>query len=151
MNTTDKLNKQLRSVREECERLRVENGLLRQGLPDTRRKKHSPVPRLSKHVVSYFDLLGMKRRMAETRNHPHAARSLLRAYARVFKVIRKELGAFDASTWKFKVFTDNIVLAVPVDDNDDAEGEIGDALITAGVLQVQLSIRGWFVRGGGCD
>ena len=68
----------------------------------------------------------------------------------MFEVIKKELGAFDPSTWKFKVFTDNIVLAVPVDDDDDAEGEIGDALITAGLLQVQLSIREWFVRGAIC-
>jgi hypothetical protein len=116
---------------------------------DPRREKNPKSPRLSKHVVSYFDLLGMERRMVETRNHPDAARLLLRSYAKVFEVIRKELGTFDTSTWKFKVFTDNIVLAVPVYDSD-LEGEIGDAIITAGMLQVQLSIRGWFVRGAVC-
>jgi hypothetical protein len=114
------------------------------------RRKNARVPELSRHVVSYFDLLGMKRRMVESRQKSRAARALLRSYAEVFEVIKTELGGFDPATWKFNIFTDNIVLALPVSDVQDTEGEIGNALITSGLLQVQLSIRGWFVRGAVC-
>jgi len=49
---------------------------------------------------------------------------------------------------KFRIFTDNIIIAVPVTTSSDLEEELGIVITSLAEFQLHLARNGYFVRGG---
>jgi hypothetical protein len=108
--------------------------------------------KLSRHLVVYLDILGLREAMASARPSMQDSRRLLRSYVRglrlALEVITPDKDERDDPLgWKFKIFTDNVVLGIPV-WTDDAEHEFGLAASQIARFQLLLALSGWFVRGG---
>jgi hypothetical protein len=106
-------------------------------------------PALTPHIVAYLDILGLRKMMSASAKDTGESREVLRSYhasvSEALQVLRPAIGS--GIPWKHKVFTDNIVLAVPI-ESTDAETEFGLASINVAEFQLKLALDGWFVRGG---
>ncbi len=109
-------------------------------------------PKLSRHLVVYLEILGLRKAMLTARTDLVESRRLLRTYTRSLHVALKAITPdederTDPLGWKFRIFTDNIVLGIPV-LTEDVEHEFGLATMQIARFQLLLALNGWFVRGG---
>lgn len=100
-------------------------------------------PRYARCAVLFLDLLSISE---ATERGPDELRRFHRAVERTFG----RLTAPDAP-WPSATFSDSIVLSVPLDvfdEDDTAEFALGEILIQAGYLQLDLMDEGFVARGG---
>jgi len=111
-------------------------------------------------VVALLDVLGFAERMRQSYRDGGAAgllidfRSALDSAYENFRNtdLERVIGAEKASKvldcWHVKAFTDNIVIGFPVHPSEpDAEAEMGSVLLALREYQLEMVIRGFFVRG----
>ena len=103
-------------------------------------------PKLKRSVCVFFDVLGFRQTTEDAIYKGNPDKFL----GRFQRVLVREIIAFrrkfKALDWKYRVFTDNIVLAAPVfDDGEDEFGMLHDALCRC---QLEMAAEGFFVRGG---
>lgn len=112
---------------------------------------HKPTvapPQLTTQIVIYLDLLGFRAQMASVAQNPTEADHLLSQYHDVVgTLITNRIKPESPEILRYRLFTDNIVLAIPF-GHSDGEWPIGLATMTAAEIQLRLSVHGWFVRGG---
>jgi hypothetical protein len=109
-------------------------------------EKPDPTFRLGLGVVCWLDLLGIKEQLAAaTRQKKEDA--FVADYLSVLRPIYASLD-YDLSEtdYRWNVFTDSIVLSVPV-DSAHIETTTGLLCASAAEVQFRLSLRGWFARG----
>lgn len=105
------------------------------------------------HVVAYIDVLGLREAMITSRQNKVAAEAILASYADALDAGLDELLPNRGDTqplkddWKYRIFTDSIVLARERWSND-LESELGDAIDRICDFQAQLAKHGWIIRGG---
>lgn len=101
-------------------------------------------PKLKTSVVAFLDVLG-------SRVASHAAdaqRELDNLYDALTAPRVAELRRRDSWMHAVATFTDNVVIGVPVDERDDAESEISWMSRLVSRYQLELALRGVFIRGG---
>ena len=98
-------------------------------------------PRLAMCAVLFIDLLGVR----EMNASPDVDDHLVRLERAVTGMYRNFLRA--DSPWPAAFFSDTLVLASPVDDEDAEESAIGGLVIQAAWLQLNLIAQGFFARG----
>jgi len=110
-------------------------------------------------VVAFLDILGFKELMRDAYTHGQS-HQFLEKVRRALREARRHLddkrerAVNGEAFWRVKVFTDNIVLGIPVTDNAqmglglDTEMGLGLALSLVGWYQYRLVQQGFFVRGG---
>lgn len=102
-------------------------------------------------VVAFLDILGFQEltRSAYKANESHQFLENLRS---ALREAREHLEAEDAeaaggnATWSVRVFTDNVVLGIPI--IGDGESDLGLAFSLIGLYQYTLVQHGFFIRGG---
>ena len=107
---------------------------------------------MTEQFVAFFDLLGFQDEMVKVSNNPDQAEKLLSEFqTTVAQTVRNVLvPPKDRPIWNYRGFTDNFVIALPVQryDGDDSEGWFGIAVLKLAEFQYRLALQGWFVRGG---
>jgi hypothetical protein len=127
------------------------NPYVQQGKPPTTRKS----------VVAFLDVLGFTQSMRLAYAGGDAAQLLTSfrsalddAYERFQgkeweRIIGPEKAATETDAWHVKAFTDNIVIGYPVHPREpDAEAELGSLLLAIRDYQLEMTVRGFFLRGG---
>jgi len=99
-------------------------------------------PRLLDCAVLFFDLLGV-RHMARS---PQAGRYLQALEEVVSRRYRDFLDP--SSPWPAAFFSDSLVLTAPAPTRDDRESAITGLVLQGARLQLELTLEGFFVRGG---
>lgn len=98
-------------------------------------------PRLVDGVVLFVDLLGVREMNRSRRVAAHLV-ALERVVSRTYRALLAP-----SSMWSAAVFSDTLVLAAPVTENDE-EHAISDMVTQAARLQLDLIRAGFFMRGG---
>jgi hypothetical protein len=100
-------------------------------------------------LVVYLDLLGLKEKMEGLQGDQTKFIALLNSYKTALDSAITELRPHNAfpDLWRVKIFTDNIVLAIPM-STGHGEHEFGIASVNVASFQLALATEGWFVRGG---
>jgi hypothetical protein len=98
-------------------------------------------PKLKRSVVVFLDILGTKDEASGAGAQAHL-RNLYDALnsASIREVVDEKI------VYRAVTFTDNIAIGVPI--HKDGEAELGGAFLTAATYQLELALRGIFVRGG---
>jgi hypothetical protein len=105
---------------------------------------------IRKSVVAFVDILGY-REMAISAARDNQEREVLAQLHTALSAGRKwldpdaELPALPKDIYVIKAFTDNIVIAWPI--NDDAETELGSSFSSLAWFQLEMVNAGFFVRG----
>ncbi|ELA7830258.1 hypothetical protein Q6U52_000409 [Vibrio alginolyticus] len=107
-------------------------------------------PKLKKSYCAFIDVLGFSELIKNSSGSDESEEQFFQSYYSVAKEQLEKLSQVTGSLLELvhiKVFTDNIVIAIPW-FSDDGESELG--LITEAIKQYQLSmaLNGYFVRGG---
>ena len=105
-----------------------------------------PELKLTPHVIVFVDLLGFRELLKATAD-PQASRDLLEEYSEVIDVVLDVLGKSDKLVFSHWSFSDSFLLAAS-QGTDDWEAAIGFATVMVAHLQLEMVLRGWFVRGG---
>lgn len=112
------------------------------------------VPQIRQSFVAYLDILGFSEEMRENSrvgtqqvhlNQLKQALSEARQPFRTTDYYAERFGSPEAP-YRLKVFTDNIVLGIPI--WEDGESELGQMISLVGEYQLILALHGFFVRGG---
>lgn len=112
-------------------------------------------PLIRKSVTAFLDILGFAQAIrnaalqGKQQEHLDALQTALTEAHRHFRAdfaAYERFGAMTAAPYMIKVFTDNIVLGIPI--YTDAESELGRMLNLVGNYQFTLAQHGFFVRGG---
>jgi hypothetical protein len=101
-------------------------------------------PELKNSVVCFIDILGF-REISERAFTDHKGNDLL---AKLNKIISKNIDHIKLNETydkNIKIFTDNIVIGIPI--YDDGELELGHVLRGFGAYQLSFALKGFFVRG----
>jgi hypothetical protein len=111
-------------------------------------------PRLLRSVVAYADIIGYKNMIDEAekqRKSEEFLGSLRKALDKSIGDLRYGAEGINGEyNYMLRTFTDNIVIGCPVRGypaSDDAEAEFGYVLIFLGHFQLQMALRGFFLRG----
>lgn len=111
----------------------------------------SQQPQLIRSVVGYIDVLGVRETMrADLSLAEHTANlvALHDAYAFCLKEVRDLVQAQESWGAAIKTFTDNVVIAYPLDTPGvDEEMVLGLVTIALADFQIEMALRGFFVRG----
>ncbi|MCA2998054.1 MAG: hypothetical protein ING75_05560 [Rhodocyclaceae bacterium] len=102
------------------------------------------------HKTSYcafLDVLGFSERIRASEAKGEANKTLQEFHAIFSKRLKKLKEEHDESLQYFKSFSDNILLAHP-QFSQDMESEFGFILDSICQYQLDMSIRGYFIRGG---
>jgi hypothetical protein len=102
-----------------------------------------------KSVVALLDVLGFLDAMKNAFSTNTDAKLLVdfrSALSAAYKDF-EEKTSIKGSDFCVKAFTDNIVIGQPI-TFDDAESELGSVLLSLREYQLEMAIRGFFVRGG---
>ncbi len=111
-------------------------------------------PTLQKSVFAFMDILGYRRMIEESERSGSQQQMLRRLHQglnnarewlepgfrnnNLYELLGKELYAL-------KAFTDNIVIGWPV--RDDAELELGSTFFKVAPFQLEMAVKGFFIRG----
>lgn len=102
-------------------------------------------PKMKNSVVCFIDILGFSK-MIEKSSIEQQENKLLKKISKIIndniqyiKPTNKDLGTI-------KIFTDNIVIGLPI--FDDGESELGQIFMSFANYQLSLALEGLFVRGG---
>jgi len=101
-------------------------------------------PRLWPSAVLFIDILGVRRLATDGRRVGVHLRELSNA-------LRHSVRDFldPGSPWPAAFFSDSLVLAAPITEGDvDGEAALGGLIALTAVLQWDLTVRGFFLRGG---
>ena len=118
-------------------------------------------PTTQKSVVAFLDVLGFSQRMKDAYEQ-HSAAHLLTEFRAALdcayqhfsdhvteRILGAEQAAKEAASWHVKAFTDNIVIGYPIFAREpDAEAELGSLLLAIRDYQLEMTVRGFFLRGG---
>lgn len=111
-------------------------------------------PSVRPTLLCYADLLGFRAETQRFFQSGHADDFLKRIKAslrKAYKIVSdaNDLPRDDTSILMMKVFTDNIVVAYPLNDpyHDDGEGELGHILLLFAQVQATLAMDGFLLRG----
>ena len=102
-------------------------------------------------VVAFLDILGFQE-LVRTAYKDGQSHQLLEKLRKALREAREHLEGEDAltasgdATWGVKVFTDNVVLGIPI--TGDGELDLGLAFSLIGLYQYKLVQHGFFIRGG---
>lgn len=101
-------------------------------------------------VVVFLDILGFSSAIADARKQSNEDRLLSQLQAalkeaRPYLDDRLSESDLDEGIWESRFFTDNLVIGMPI--FLDAEGELGNSFLLAGLYQYVLIKHGFFVRG----
>lgn len=102
-------------------------------------------PELLESIVCFTDILGFSNLILETKSNVEEGNNLLRKLRKVLKKQYAEILEYNKYA-HFKSFTDNIILAYP--KWDDGEGQSGLVFETLMKYQLEMTIEGYFLRGG---
>ena len=111
-------------------------------------------PSLRKAIICYADILGFRAETKRAFASGEATQFLRRikgaldvAYGKVREA--QNAGGTDSSIFDMKVFTDNVVVAYPVHDQDIelGEGELGIIMMLFSEVQASLAADGFLIRG----
>jgi hypothetical protein len=105
-----------------------------------------PELKLTPHAVVFVDLLGFRELLSATAD-PQATQDLLEQYSDVIDVALDVLGKSDRLVFSHWSFSDSFLLAAS-QGADDWESAIGFGTVMVAHLQLEMVLRGWFVRGG---
>jgi hypothetical protein len=111
-------------------------------------------PQIQQSIVAYLDILGFSEEMREhsragtQRVHLEQLRQALSKARQPFRTTDYYAERFGSSEapYKLKVFTDNVVLGIPI--WEDGESDLGQMISLVGEYQLILALHGFFVRGG---
>jgi hypothetical protein len=112
-------------------------------------KAERPLPQGRLSVAAFLDILGFSDsvrsayRRGESKDLLKRLTTALKDASRHLKAVKDWKGR---DLWTVKMFTDNVVLGIPVLD-EDGEMDLGLALSRVGLYQYQLAKHGFFVRG----
>lgn len=102
-------------------------------------------------VVAFLDILGFQESI-RTAYRVGENHQLLKELRKALSEARQHLEADDGfsatadAAWSVKVFTDNVVIGIPI--LDDGEFDLGLAFSLIGLYQYKLVRHGFFIRGG---
>jgi hypothetical protein len=99
-------------------------------------------PKFARCAVLFVDILGVR----AMNSGPDAGEHLVALDRAVSKTYRDFLDP--RSGWRAAFFSDTLVLARPVESADDEEFVVGGLIVQAALLQFDLALQGFFVRGG---
>ncbi|WP_063650556.1 hypothetical protein [Aliivibrio fischeri] len=108
------------------------------------------IPKLKKSYCAFLDVLGFSELILESSVSDVAEEEFFQNYYAVAKKQLEELStvAKDSSDFvHMKVFTDNIVLAIPW-FSEEGESELGYIIDAIKQYQLSMALNGYFVRGG---
>lgn len=110
-------------------------------------------PRLRESVTAFMDVLGFSHAVLSAADAGESER-LLRGIAGALDdakgFVRRSLAGLalaDSSRWRLKFFSDNLLLGYPVDKPEEAEDVAAFVVRCAQRYQLQMALRGYFVRG----
>ncbi len=101
-------------------------------------------PRLLDSIVCFADILGFSNLIKSSSNSEEATLSLKDLHSHLsycYKELR-ELNPYGS----IKTFTDNIILAYP--KHEDGEGQYGSLILSFMYFQLNMILKGYFIRGG---
>jgi hypothetical protein len=111
-------------------------------------------PKTHECYCAFIDILGFKQLINDCRN-PNKEfdqiklNDLLQKIERAQKKVLVQIKEQSKnSNLKFKVFSDNILLAWPINTLDDGESEFGFLILLLLKYQLDMALKGFFVRGG---
>lgn len=102
-------------------------------------------PKMLNSAVCFIDILGFSSLIEEACKNNRGDHLLNRLYHSIIE----NIGFIKPSTQfsgKIKIFTDNIVMGIPI--LDDGESELGRIFLGFAAYQLSLTLNGFFVRGG---
>jgi hypothetical protein len=112
------------------------------------------VPRTTRAVVAYFDILGFTEEMKRAARQGRSDEFLQKVTSTLkgwYSVARGDVLAQPGRHryWEVKAFTDNVVIGHPIGGRGDAESELGHVMSGLASLQLGLVLQsGLFIRGG---
>ncbi|MCQ3949065.1 MAG: hypothetical protein DPW14_04475 [Planctomycetes bacterium] len=105
-----------------------------------------PMEELSPHVVLFADILGYKQLVEDATGESAFYAHVRDALALGVSVFQKAKAEWEGPAI-IRTFTDNIVVAWPIQATDDEEA-LGFTVLQAARLQFEMALRGYFIRGG---
>ena len=105
-------------------------------------------PKTYECYCAFIDILGFKGLINSCTNLVELNELLLKLERTQNKVLKKIKKYSMDSNLKFKVFSDNILLAWPINPYDDGESEFGFLVLLLLEYQLDMALEGFFVRGG---
>lgn len=102
-----------------------------------------------KSVVAVLDVLGFVDAMRSAYSTKNDAKLLVDFRSALTAAYQdfEDKASTKGSEFYVKAFTDNIVIGQPI-TFEDAEGELGSVMLSLREYQLEMTIRGFFVRGG---
>lgn len=110
-----------------------------------KRKYDEELPTLVNSIVCAIDILGFSQMIVDSCKNG-SGNKLLREINYLIDKNKKCIIPNKYSQGKIKIFTDNMVVAYPI--NDDGEAELDEILNNVAEYQFNLALEGLFVRGG---
>ena len=103
-------------------------------------------PRTKYSIVAYFDLLGFTQQIRDAEQQGLSDELLQQLAA----LIKDWYGQDDCmhAPWEVRAFSDNVVMACPLDSDEEMEGEMASLQGHLSLLQIAFAIDGFFLRGG---
>ena len=106
---------------------------------------NTPIHKLS--YCAFLDVLGFKHKIEDSYEQ-NSSEQLLQEYYQIFNGQIEKIKADTNDCWLFfKCFSDNVLLAHP-QFSDDMEAEFGFILWSIQEFQLNMAVRGFFIRGG---
>jgi hypothetical protein len=111
-------------------------------MPANRFLSRAGEPKLIDCAVLFFDLLGV-RQMARSAQAAAHLKTLERVVSRRYRDFLAP-----GSPWPAAFFSDSLVLTAPAPERGDRESAITGLVLQGARLQLELTLEGFFVRGG---
>lgn len=107
-------------------------------------------PIIINSFCAFIDILGTEERIS---NLKHANQELMQLFSTIKEIKHfldkdKCLDKNIPDLWRYKIFSDNIVFGFPNYIEFDSESDFGQAITILSFFQINLAIRGYFLRGG---
>lgn len=107
------------------------------------KEQYNTDPKMENSVVCFIDILGFSK-IIEKSSIEQQGNKLLK---KIYKIINTNIKYLKPEVFgTIKVFTDNIVIGLPI--FDDGESELGQIFMSFAQYQLSLALEGLFVRGG---
>lgn len=107
-------------------------------------------PLIKDSFCLFIDILGFSHNITEADKNGKQQWHLSRIYSAIENAQKQIKNKHSKSIWTTKLFSDNLLLACPIDDigRRDAEGHFGAIIYPIKQYQLELVLKGYFVRGG---